>query len=189
MIIYRALFEVPAYQAKKKEIAYKTSCDLSNSDQVGYLWGVIRGTNLHTKFKELVYDKLWDIETSPIQFIPLAQDLPTQPASLVQATPPIQPALLAQPLLTKFVPLAAQPTSSIVKPALTLQTIRPCLPALPLVEPVSLASSAPVLCASATFQFILQTFEFDPLATIESDLPPVMGSITQEESMMQVLTV
>lgn len=123
--------------------------------------------------------------TSPIQSAPPAQSLPIQPISLGQATLPnlppptqsvpfIEPALLVQSLLVESAPQPIQSILSVVKPALSFQTVGSGLPALPLVEPVPLASPVPVPRAESVLP-----------ATIESN--PPTWSILQEALEMQVL--
>lgn len=140
--------------SEEKEIAYKTFCDLSDSEQVDYSWGVIRGTNLHTEVKELVYkyNTLWDMEswtiqptllvqpfivpsTPPIRSTPTAQYLPIQSASLVQATPPIlSPPIqlvLVQPLIVPSTsPIRSTPPAQYlpIQPSSLVQATPPILP-------------------------------------------------------------
>lgn len=95
--------------------------------------------------------------TSPIQSVPLAQYPPIQPTSLVQATLPIlppptrsvpfvEPTLLVQPIVVESALLPVQSKSSVVKHALSFQTVGSGFPALPLVEPIPFPfdSSVPV---------------------------------------------
>ena len=93
---------------------------------------------------------------------------------------------MAQPLLIESAPLPVHSILSVVKPALSFQTVGPGLLALPLVEPVPLASPVSIPCALAALQFTLPTFGSVLPATIESN--PSTLSIMQEASEMQVRT-
>lgn len=178
-------------------------CDLSDSEQVEYLWGDIRNTNLHTEVKEYVYNTLWDVENWSIQSTPLVQPLivpstsliqlllpierpPIQPTLLIQAKLPILPPLtkpvpfaeptpLVQPLVIESAPLIVQSNSPAVKLALSFQTEGSGLLALPLIEPVPLDLPVPVPCTDS------------PLPAIIKSNPPT-SSIIQEDLDISVLT-
>lgn len=124
--------------------------------------------------------------TSPIQSVSLAHYPPIQPTSLVQATLPIlppptssvpfvEPTRLVQPIVVESALLPVQSKSSVVKHALSIQTVESGFPALPLVEPVPFDSSVPVPCTKS------------PQPATTEPNPPTL-SIIQEALEMQVLT-
>lgn len=128
--------------------------DLSDSEEVDYLWGVIQDTNFNTEVKEHLYNTFWDMECWSIQSTPLVQPLIVPSNLLIQLVPPIKcPPIQATPLtpatlpiippLTKPVPFAepallVQSNLSVVKLVLSFQIAGSGLPALPLIEPIPL---------------------------------------------------
>ncbi len=92
-----------------------------------------------------------------------------------RSVPFVEPTLLVQPIVVESALLPVQSKSSVVKHALSFQTVGSGFPALPLVEPVPFDSSVPVPCTKSP----------QP-ATIESN-PPTL-SIIQEALEMQMLT-
>lgn len=78
-------------------------------------------------------------------------------------------------MLTESASLSVSSTSSVIKPALSFQTIKPGLPPLPLVKPVQLALKVPISLTLAALEFILPIFKSDLPVTIEFDLPIIIA--------------